>query len=350
MIQGEYVKVRLWFKETAITSRASMQYKDTYIVAVRDTEATQLCGVGECALFSGLSEEDSPFYEQFLKQSCINPLDVPPISSLRFGFESALRDLRNGGTQNIFSSPFTSGDSHMTINGLIWMGDKRQMKQRIATKLKDGFTCIKLKIGGIDFEEELELLKDIRDEFSSDEVELRLDANGAFSIENALNKLHKLAKFTIHSIEQPIKPGQWKAMSDICEKTPIPIALDEDLIGFIPAERKRLLLDTIKPQFIILKPSLCGGFREADEWILEAEHRKIGWWATSALESNIGLNAIAQWVGQYTPKMPQGLGTGSLYTDNFPCHIQLCGEKLSFNPVPVSSEAVWQKAIEVSRL
>lgn len=349
MITAEYVKVRLWFKETAITSRTQMQYKDTYIIAVHDTDAPQLYGVGECALFRGLSKEDDPSYERLLKQTCMNPMNLLPVSSLRFGFESALRDLKNGGTQHIFHSAFTAGENQMTINGLIWMGDRHKMKQRIVSKLKDGFVCIKLKIGGIDFEDEIELLKVIRDEFSADEIELRLDANGAFTPQNALSKLHRLSEFAIHSIEQPIKPGQWDIMSDLCRKSPIPIALDEELIGFRTTEEKRKLLNEINPHFIILKPSLCGGFIEADEWISEAEQRKIGWWATSALESNIGLNAIAQWVGQYSPDMPQGLGTGALYTYNFPCHMQLCGDKLCFKNIRISSEAIWHNAVEISR-
>ena len=325
-----------------------MQYKDTYIIAVCDTDMPQLCGVGECALFSGLSKEDNPEYERLLMQVCQDPQNLPEISSIRFGFECALRDLRNGGEQNIFSSPFTQGKNQMIINGLIWMGDKDKMKRRIADKLKAGFTCLKLKIGGIDFEDELELLKAIRQEFTPNEVELRLDANGAFQPEDALYKLNKLSEFTIHSIEQPIKPGQWDDMAYLCTESPIPIALDEELIGFTDPDVKRKLLDTINPQFIILKPSLCGGLTESDEWLHEAEIRKIGWWATSALESNIGLNAIAQWVGQYVPAIPQGLGTGALYTDNFPSHMELCGDRLCYHKSPISSKSIWQKAIEIS--
>lgn len=212
------------------------------------------------------------------------------------------------------------------------MGDKHTMFQRMSEKLDQGCKCIKLKIGGIDFNEELDLLRYLRQNFDSSTVEIRLDANGAFSPENALEYLKLLSEFDIHSIEQPIRQGQWDKMSELCRLSPIPIALDEELIGFNSDEYKQQLLDSIAPQYIILKPALCGGFSEADRWIKYAECRDIGWWATSALESNIGLSAIAQWVAQYNPQIPQGLGTGALYTNNFPSPLTLIGDKMYYNP------------------
>jgi L-alanine-DL-glutamate epimerase-like enolase superfamily enzyme len=210
------------------------------------------------------------------------------------------------------------------------MGDKAFMKEQISEKLEQGFRCIKLKIGAIDFETELDLLKNIRSEFSSKEVELRVDANGAFSPEEALEKLSRLAELELHSIEQPIKPGQWEEMAKLCEKTPLPIALDEELIGVFEREKKQWLLKTIKPQYIILKPALVGGFSGSEEWISEAEQNQTGWWATSALESNIGLNAIAQWVYTKKTSMPQGLGTGKLFTNNILSPLFMEGEKLGY--------------------
>lgn len=264
----------------------------------------------ECALFRGLSAEDTPDYEWQLEYACNNPESLPAISSIRFGFETALLDMRNGGAGRFITNSFTEGTTPIRINGLIWMGDKRVMKKRIREKLDQGFNCIKLKIGGIDFNDEIALLKSIRDEYSPDNLELRVDANGAFSPDTAMQHLERLAEYGLHSIEQPIKQGQWDEMAALCRLSPIPVALDEELVGFKADKEKIRMLETIKPSYIILKPSLCGGFAESDRWIRLAEERGIGWWATSALESNIGLNAIAQWVSQYNPVMPQGLGTG----------------------------------------
>lgn len=218
----------------------------------------------------------------------------------------------------LFDTDFTAGNASIPINGLIWMGDKDFMKQQIVEKLNTGFSCIKMKIGAIDFASEIALLKSIRQTFSRDEIELRVDANGAFSPKGALDKLQQLAALDIHSIEQPIKQGQWQEMARLCKDTPLPIALDEELIGVFTLDEKIKLLDTIKPQYIILKPSFIGGFKGTDEWIALAEKRNIGWWITSALESNIGLSAIAQYTATKNSTLPQGLGTGSLYTNNIP--------------------------------
>ena len=332
MLRAEYSRKVLKFKETAITSRSKMNDKETFIIHVTDDDIPGATGTGECALFRGLSAEDTPDYEQQLEYACNNPESLPAISSIRFGFETALLDMRNGGAGRFITNSFTEGTTPIRINGLIWMGDKRVMKQRIREKLDQGFNCIKLKIGGIDFNDEIALLKSIRDDYSPDNLELRVDANGAFSPDTAMQHLERLAEYGLHSIEQPIKQGQWDEMAALCRLSPIPVALDEELVGFKADEEKIRMLETIKPGYIILKPSLCGGFAESDRWIRLAEERGIGWWATSALESNIGLNAIAQWVSQYNPVMPQGLGTGMLYTNNYPSRLRLDGDRMYFNP------------------
>ncbi len=238
--------------------------------------------------------------------------------SIQIGVEMAFMSLHAQDPFQLFDTPFTNGKAAIPINGLIWMGDQAFMKQQIKDKLAAGFSCIKMKIGAIDFTSEIALLKKIRLEFNSDEIELRVDANGAFLPEGALEKLKQLATLDIHSIEQPIKQGQLQDMAVLCDQTPLPIALDEELIGVFTSEEKSRLLDTVKPQYIILKPSFIGGFKGTDEWIALAEKRNIGWWVTSALESNIGLNAIAQYTSAKKSILPQGLGTGSLYTNNIP--------------------------------
>lgn len=311
-----------------------MKVKDTFILRVHDSEVPEVSGLGECALFKGLSAEDTPSYTAHLENFCSNPSadTLPEISSIRFGYETAMLSLNARGSSRLIESAFTTQSSPIQINGLIWMGTKQEMCARIAEKLDAGFRCVKLKIGGINFDDEVQLLANIRREFPSGSIELRLDANGAFTPQNALDRLNRLSEFDIHSIEQPIKSGQWEEMARLCRLSPIPIALDEELIGFHSDDFKTRLLDTISPTYIILKPSLCGGFEESDRWIELAENRNIGWWATSALESNIGLNAIAQWVARYNPTMPQGLGTGALYTNNFPSPLQLEGDNMYFRP------------------
>lgn len=321
MLKADYTKYNLHFKEPAGTSRGILTDKETYIIRIWDSEHPAITGRGECALFRGLSAEDKPEYEQKLNSVCryIHDLeweDLSEWSSIRFGIEMALADLHQGGKGIYFPSGFTLGQQSIEINGLIWMGDRTSMLQRIEQKLKAGFRCIKLKIGAIDFEAELSLLRFIRSRFNRGQVELRVDANGAFKSGDALEKLKRLSEFDLHSIEQPIWPGQWAEMSQLCRVTPVPIALDEELIGV--TAQKRLLLETVQPQYIILKPALCGGFEGAREWIRLAEKYQMGWWVTSALESNIGLSALAQWVATLGNPMPQGLGTGQLYTNNFP--------------------------------
>lgn len=330
-LKARFQPYTLHFKETAITSRQHMDEKDTYILHLWDDASPEVVGKGECNLFAGLSAEDAPDYSNILQNACDNPdIPLPRLSSIRFGFESARWSLEAKGSQKMIDTPFSRGEEAITINGLVWMGDKRTMLHRMREKIDSGFRCVKLKIGGIDFQEELSILDTLRMEFTVEDIELRLDANGAFSPENAMERLERLSRYNIHSIEQPIRAGQWQEMARLCECSPIPIALDEELIGFSSDASKETLLDTVRPQYIILKPAPCGGFAESDCWISMAQKRNIGWWATSALESNIGLNAIAQWVARYRPTIPQGLGTGLLYTDNFPSILRLDGDKMWF--------------------
>lgn len=332
MLKAEYIPYSLEFIKTARTSRAVMNYKDTYFIKIYDTENSGKCGIGEVALFKGLSAEDNEQFESILAGCCerIDSLRLEDIeiASIRFGVETALSDLANGGVMK----PFSVAESYaIPINGLVWMGDFRTMCEEMKMKLDAGFRCIKLKIGGIDFDDEIALLRQLRQEFSQETLEIRVDANGAFSPQDALGKIDRLSKYAIHSIEQPIRQHQAEAMADICRKTSIAVALDEELIGMTPDLGKEELLDSIMPQYIILKPSLCGGFSEADHWINAAEKRKIGWWATSALESNIGLNAIARWLLKYDINRPQGLGTGALYRNNITSPLEMIGDRLTFD-------------------
>jgi len=244
----------------------------------------------------------------------------------------ALKDLQTQHPMIFFPSPFTKGEQAMDINGLIWMGEKDFMFSQVEQKLEQGFDCIKLKIGAIDWKEELSLLKHIRKRFPAERVELRVDANGAFTAKNALGKLEELAELKIHSIEQPIKAGQWNAMANLCNNSPVPVALDEELIGITECKIKNELIEKVQPQYIILKPSLLGGFNESEEWIDIAEKFDTGWWVTSALESNVGLNAIAQWTFTFGNTMPQGLGTGKLYTNNISAPLEISNGQLHYNP------------------
>lgn len=335
MKRAEYSRYLLHFKEDAGTSRGVLKEKETFFVKVWDESCPEVFGMGECALFRGLSADDRKNYEEKLEEVCqrieeVKMEELEEWSSIRFGVEMALQDLAMGGRQLYFPSAFTDGRLAIEINGLIWMGDKSTMLQRIQQKLEAGFHCIKLKIGAIDFEAELSLLQYIRERFSREKVELRVDANGAFAPEEAMSKLEALAAFGLHSIEQPIRQGQWEEMAHLCRETPIPIALDEELIGVYGRKKKLELLEKVQPQYIILKPALCGGFSGAREWIELAEKRGIGWWVTSALESNIGLNALAQWVATLGNPMPQGLGTGQLYTNNLWSPLRQEGECLIY--------------------
>lgn len=327
---GKWSRYTLDFKFDAKTSRETLTHKPTYFVHLFD-EKTSQSGVGECALFKGLSSDDKADYEQVLSDACALPHKHTGYSSIDFGLECAMLDMKP-----LEDNAFTRGEKGIPINGLIWMGDKQLMKSRIDSKLADGFNILKLKIGGINFEDEINLLGYIRSRYSSKDLELRLDANGSFDPQSALEKLKVLSDFDIHSIEQPIKAGQTEEMSRLCRLSPIPIVLDEELIGSFSDTRISELLSTVIPSYIILKPSLCGGLGRADAWIEEAEKLGIGWWATSALESNIGLEAIARWLCRKTPdcdfSLPQGLGTGQLYHNNIESPLYLNGSKLFYNP------------------
>lgn len=334
----------LHFIQPAGTSRGVYTTRQSYYVTLSDDNVPGIVGIGECATLPDLSCDAMPpkEYERILKGFCDNlcqsgKIDkeaMRPYPSMLFGLETAKRQLDNGGGVDLFNTPFGRGEEGITINGLIWMGTFDEMFQRLEAKLKAGFHCVKLKIGAIDFEKELRLIQHIRQHFSRKEVELRVDANGGFTPDNAMQRLEALAKYDIHSIEQPIRQHQWKEMARLCKNSPLPIALDEELIGVNDLTEKNRLLDTIQPQYIILKPSLHGGISGTREWIKLAKERGIGSWITSALESNIGLNAIAQLTADiYGPHitMAQGLGTGQLFSDNIPMPLEIRGEQLWVN-------------------
>ena len=316
------------FKRPSGTSRGVMNEKETWFIVL---EHDGKKGIGECGILRGLSIDDRPDYEEKLRWTCDNIhlgkdqlwdalLEFP---SIQFGVEMAFQSLESETPFLLFPSDFTNGIKSILINGLVWMGEESFMKEQIEEKLAQGFRCIKLKIGAIDFDTELQLLRFIRDHFTPEQVEIRVDANGAFDENIALDKLIQLSEFKLHSIEQPIQKNHTDRMAELCKTSPFPIALDEELIGVFTLEEKEKLLEKIKPQYIILKPSFVGGFRGTQEWISLAEKHKIGWWITSALESNIGLNAIAQWTFLQHNLMPQGLGTGALYTNNFDCPLEV---------------------------
>lgn len=325
----------LIFKTPSGTSRGVLTNKRSYFIKIKDNLNGKI-GIGECGVLVGLSCDFLPAYEQCLNKLCANinvvqPTDFFSFPSIRFGLEMALISLVSQNSFELFTSEFTTNKSPMEINGLIWMGSFEDMSQQIKTKIKDGFSCIKLKIGAIDFEQELNLIKQIRKEYSVSDIEIRVDANGGFSNNEALGKLNKLASCKLHSIEQPIQPNQWEQMAELCQKTPLPIALDEELIGVHNMANQMLLLDTIKPQYAIFKPSLLGGFEATNQWINLCKKRNIGWWITSALESNIGLSAIAQYTYTLKNPMPQGLGTGQLYTNNFSSPLEVKNGHIAYN-------------------
>lgn len=332
-----YQQYKLHFKRPSGTSRGVLSTKETWFLKLKEDEKV---GYGECGILRGLSVDDRPDYAEKIQWLCQNINTDPQellkelqeFPSIQFGLETALQSLKSEDPFLLFPSRFTSGTLSIPINGLIWMGDEDFMKTQIDEKLKQGFSCIKLKIGAIDFEKELALLKFIRSQYTAEEIELRVDANGGFHADQALEKLERLSELNLHSIEQPIKQGQHNVLQELCAKTPLPIALDEELIGVFDKAEKELLLKKIQPQYIILKPSLVGGFSGTRQWIDMAERNNIGWWITSALESNIGLNAIAQWTALKKTEVPQGLGTGSLYTNNIESPLFIEGETLKYNP------------------
>ena len=329
----------LHFKQPAGTSRGVYTTRQSYYLTITDDDRPGIKGVGECATLPDLSCDAVPEYFKILSDICRmveQTGNIPyemlrPYPSILFGLETAFAQLEANGSTRLYDTPFGRGEEGITINGLVWMGTFEEMYSRLEAKLKAGFHCVKLKIGAIDFNKELDLIKHIREAFDKNTIELRVDANGGFTPENAMARLEALAQYDIHSIEQPIKQHQWGEMARLCKETPLPIALDEELIGVNVRSMKEYLLDTIRPQYIILKPSLHGGMYGCNEWIQMAKERGIGSWITSALESNVGLNAIAHYCAQtYGPavSIPQGLGTGQLFTDNIETPLMIEGDKI----------------------
>lgn len=333
-------KYTLHFKQPSGTSRGILHIKETYFLQIfSDTQK----GIGECALFRGLSCDDLPQYEEKLnwlrenihlsQEEILSTLKKYP--SIIFGYEQAMLNLsQNEGLY--YPSLFTEGKAGIQINGLIWMGNTEFMEKQISEKLSQNYSCIKIKIG-VDWQKEKKILEKLRHKFPEDILEIRVDANGAFSYQEAQRVLEELHVLGIHSIEQPIRKmstlHQNSKMEQLCRNAPTPIALDEELIGIHDLEEKQSLLENIRPQYIILKPSLLGGFHACNEWIHIAESLGIHWWITSALESNIGLNAIAQYTFTKNNTMPQGLGTGGLFTNNLPTKLYLDGQWLKTLPL-----------------
>lgn len=328
------------FKQASGTSRGILKTKDSWFLKLSDDAAQS--GIGECSTITGLSPDiDNGLVttlELLAKTNQLDSLSTEPdnldrLPALNFALEMAKLDLASTTPFELFPSGFLSGKG-IPINGLVWMGSKAFMYEQIKAKIEGGYNCIKIKIAAIAFEEELSLLSYIRSQFSEEDIEIRVDANGGFSVEEAREKLSRLSAYKLHSIEQPIATGQLDQMASLCEASPLDIALDEELIGITGFSAKKKLLDHIRPQYIILKPSLLGGFAKAEEWITAAEQRNIGWWATSALEANVGLSAIAQWTATLHTKMHQGLGTGQLFSNNIASPLYIDSGKLYYGDSP----------------
>jgi o-succinylbenzoate synthase len=348
-LKAKFQAHTLHFRFEATTSRGSMSNKTSWYIQVFDDSNPAVFGLGECSPLAGLSIDDTPEYEAVLRKICdeFNELDLEifawniPIvleqlvgsqwPSIQFGLETAMLDFIHGGKRTVFDNGFSSQEEPIDINGLVWMGSYDNMLAQVEHKLMAGFDTIKLKVGAIDFEQECAILSHIRQRFSAQQITLRVDANGAFDAQNVEEKLHRLSAFDLHSIEQPVKPHQTALMAHLCRTSPIPIALDEELIGQFNYSQKRQLLKTLLPQYIILKPTLLGGFGQTREWIESARRLEIGWWVTSALESNVGLNAIAQFTAEFNNPLPQGLGTGQLFQNNIESPLEIVGNQLRYN-------------------
>ncbi|UII23944.1 o-succinylbenzoate synthase [Fulvivirga ligni] len=336
-VKTSFKKYTLDFKFDAGTSRGVLKTKNTYFIKVWDTESPEIVGIGECGPLKGLSVDDREDIVSCIEKALLHMETLPQnveeaysladqlagkdLPALRFALEVAFLDLIKGGKRCVFDNPFYQNEASIPINGLIWMGEVDFMKQQIDKKIEEGYSCIKMKIGAIDFDKEKEVLSYIRSK--GDKLILRVDANGGFSADEALRRLEQLSEYNIHSIEQPIMKGQWEEMSKLCAQSPIPIALDEELIGWYTREEKKDLIQAINPQYLILKPTLLGGFKSCNEWIEIAEKHKIGWWLTSALESNVGLNAISQYAAEISAPGYQGLGTGQLYHNNISSPLEI---------------------------
>jgi len=331
---ARFIKYPLIFKKPAGTSRGVLHEKESWFLILNDPSQPQRLGIGECSVIPGLSLDDRNEIESVLKSVCeaLNHGTSGPelhfFPAVRFALETAILDFDMGGQQYLYPSGFTEAEQGIPINGLIWMGDKSGMLDQVAQKIDQGFSVLKLKVGALDFEDEISIVEAIRDEHPASELDIRLDANGAWREGEAIGKLERLSSLHIHSVEQPIRPGEFEEMAEVCRISPIPIALDEELITILSKESREKLIDTVQPHYIIIKPSLLGGIEQSREWISIAGSRNVQWWITSALESNIGLNAIAQWTATLDTKLPQGLGTGSLFTNNIPSPLEIRGEKL----------------------
>jgi o-succinylbenzoate synthase len=340
MLTARYRKHTLYFRKPAGTSRGVLLSKNSFFIQVTDPDRPGVAGIGECSIIPGLSPDDRPGLVKKLSEICrdinrfsLNTIDLPAKwPGISTGIEMALQDLKTGGNRSLFTSAFTDGKSAIPIHGLIWMGKPENILRQIDEKLNGGFRVIKMKIGALPFDEELRLIGHIRKHFKEADVEIRLDANGAFSPVEAPGKLGQLAAYHIHSVEQPIRPGQEEAMAELCQTSPVPVALDEELIDITDTADKIRLLDTIRPQYIVIKPSLLGGFKAAESWIQIAGKTGCKWWINSALESNIGLNALAQWTSSLNNPIVQGLGTGGLYTNNFASPLTVLNGQLCYNP------------------
>jgi len=338
MLTAKYKKHNLIFNLPGGTSRGVLYEKPSWYLKIEDHKGD--IGIGEVSLIPGLSIEDVDKMDLMLDEVCRNINEIKEdyhskyseSPAIRFALEMALKTIENDSPFELLKSDFTKGDDSIKINGLIWMGDIPNMNQQIEAKLEQGFSCLKMKIGALQFEKEIEVLKSIRKRFSKNALELRVDANGAFNPGEAKEKLDQLSKLDLHSIEQPIKAGQWKEMARLCSYSPLPIALDEELIGVHNIDLKAQMLNEIKPQYIIIKPSLVGGFLASEEWIKLASESNVNWWVTSALEANVGLNTLAQWTYTLKSDLPQGLGTGQVFKNNIDSPLYLKGEHLFYNP------------------
>ncbi len=336
-MKASYFRYDLQFKQAAGTSRGVLHSKESWFIVLRQNEKK---GIGECGILRGLSYDDRPDYEEKLHWACTHIHlglaflweELGDFPSIQFGLEMAFLSMESETPFELFPSNFTQGIQQIPINGLVWMGDIDFMKTQLNDRIAQGFRCVKLKIGALDFDKELALLREIRLHFSADQIEIRLDANCAFTAADALAKLQQLAVYQIHSIEQPIAINQRELLAELLQTSPIPIALDEELIGLTTLETKRNLLEQCKPAYLIFKPSFIGGIKGTLEWIALANEFGIAWWITSALESNIGLNAIAQFTATLNNALPQGLGTGALYTNNFDCPLQVKQGFITYNP------------------
>jgi o-succinylbenzoate synthase len=344
MFTATYYPYTLHFKQPAGTSRGVLRTRPVIFLRLAQAEAPARAGWGECGPVPGLSVDDRPDFEIQVAQVCASlnggatpeTLDLSHLPALAFGLEMAWRDLQQGGDFTLYATPFCQGKMTLPTHGLIWMDSVAGLLAQIEHKVAQGFLVIKLKVGALPFAEELALLAAIRQRYPAEQITLRLDANGAFAVSEALDCLHQLARFDIEFLEQPIRPGQWAALAELCARSPIPLALDEELIGLSTPQARQTLLNTVRPQHLILKPTLLGGLQASEAWIKLAEAQGINWWINSLLESNIGLNAICQWTSALDPVRIHGLGTGQLFTNNIPSPLHLHGPGLGYNP-----QAAW---------